>query len=82
VANISASYYRRSNFILQIVQGVGVGVVLKKVSENAIMKWASFLLVWSYLSLVSKALFCFWFVFCFFVGFGFYVHSSEWEDNF
>lgn len=34
-----------------IVQGVGVGVVLKKVSENAIMKWASFLLVWSYLSL-------------------------------
>ncbi|XP_045181173.2 solute carrier family 22 member 18-like [Mercenaria mercenaria] len=37
--------------LTMIVQGVGVGIVLKKVSENAIMKWASFLLVWSYLSL-------------------------------
>lgn len=37
--------------VTMIVQGVGVGILLKKVSENAIMKWASFLLVWSYLSL-------------------------------
>lgn len=37
--------------LTMIVQGVGVGILLKKVSEDAILKWASFILVWSYLSL-------------------------------
>lgn len=37
--------------VTMIVQGVGVGILLKKVSENTILKWASFILVWSYLSL-------------------------------
>ena len=43
------------NFFLwtfQIVQGLGVGIVTKKYSENDILKWSSFLLVWSYLALV------------------------------
>ncbi|KAH3709493.1 solute carrier family 22 member 18-like [Dreissena polymorpha] len=37
--------------LTMVVQGVGVGVLLRKVSENAILKWASFLMVWSYLLL-------------------------------
>ncbi|KAH3709494.1 solute carrier family 22 member 18-like isoform X2 [Dreissena polymorpha] len=37
--------------LTMLVQGVGVGVLLRKVSENSILKWASFLMVWSYLSL-------------------------------
>lgn len=38
--------------LFQIVQGLGVGVLTKKFSENDILKWSSFLLVWSYLALV------------------------------
>ncbi|KAK3087813.1 hypothetical protein FSP39_010977 [Pinctada imbricata] len=37
--------------LTMIVQGLGVGIVTKKFSENAILKWSSFLLVWSYLAL-------------------------------
>lgn len=37
--------------LTMIVQGVGVGILLKKTSEQTILKWASFILVWSYLSL-------------------------------
>ncbi|KAL3889099.1 hypothetical protein ACJMK2_001455 [Sinanodonta woodiana] len=37
--------------LTMIVQGLGVGVLLKKFSENSILKWASFVLIWSYLML-------------------------------
>ncbi|XP_022337784.1 solute carrier family 22 member 18-like [Crassostrea virginica] len=37
--------------LTMIVQGLGVGIVTKKYSENDILKWSSFLLVWSYLAL-------------------------------
>lgn len=37
--------------LTMIVQGLGVGVLTKKFSENDILKWSSFLLVWSYLAL-------------------------------
>ncbi|KAK3588585.1 hypothetical protein CHS0354_001911 [Potamilus streckersoni] len=37
--------------LTMIVQGLGVGVLLKKFSENSILKWASFILIWSYLML-------------------------------
>ena len=42
------------NLCLQLVQGVGVGVLLKKVSENDVMKWSSAILVLGYLGLVSE----------------------------
>lgn len=37
--------------LTMIVQGLGVKVLTKKFSENDILKWSSFLLVWSYLAL-------------------------------
>ncbi|KAL5013836.1 hypothetical protein ScPMuIL_008106 [Solemya velum] len=37
--------------LTMIVQGVGVGVLTKKYSENSILKWAAFILTWAYLLL-------------------------------
>ncbi|XP_062568913.1 solute carrier family 22 member 18-like [Saccostrea cucullata] len=37
--------------LTMIVQGLGIGILTKKFSENDILKWSSFLLVWSYLAL-------------------------------
>ncbi|XP_067659030.1 solute carrier family 22 member 18-like [Haliotis asinina] len=34
-----------------VVQGIGLGVVTKKFSESKILKWSTFILVWSYLLL-------------------------------
>ncbi|XP_041361794.1 solute carrier family 22 member 18-like [Gigantopelta aegis] len=32
-----------------IVQGIGIGILTKRFSENSILKWSAFILVWSYL---------------------------------
>lgn len=37
--------------LTMLVQGLGVGILTKKFSENDIMKWSAFLLIWAYLAL-------------------------------
>ncbi|XP_052763678.1 solute carrier family 22 member 18-like isoform X2 [Mya arenaria] len=39
--------------LTMVVQGLGVGILLKQMSENSIMKWSSFVLVWAYLALAG-----------------------------
>ena len=51
-----SAFTLKSVFCQQIVQGVGVGFVTKKFTESSTLVTSSFILVWSYLLLVSLML--------------------------
>ena len=41
-------------FYLQIMQGFGVGMLLKRFDEKKLIKWAAFGLVWAWLLMVRQ----------------------------